>query len=226
MCLRRRRGPQLSISAKLRIMGSTLKDGDPLELTRRLRKLVYSTMESYILRRDVTIPLIPRPQAKISINVRPLEPGDLPQVAAERPQGLLLGILTSGLPQCYVALTADNQVCYMQWLVAPAHRERLRAFRFRDFYCFDDDTVVLEFAYTFRRFRGLGIMAPAMAFIAEQGKGAHWAVTYVDRSNIPSLRGCHSAGFSPYRLCCDSWRLFRLTQSVMEPTSLEPFWTA
>lgn len=99
-----------------------------------------------------------------------------------------------------------------------------RAFRFRDFYCFDDDTVVLEFAYTFRRFRGLGIMAPAMAFIAEQGKGAHWAITYVDRSNIPSLRGCHSAGFSPHRLCCDTWRLFRLRQSVMEPTSLEPFW--
>jgi hypothetical protein len=214
----------VSMSAKLKIMGSTMKDGNPLELTRRVRKLVYSTMESYILRRDITVPLMPRPQARISINVRPLEPGDMPQIVAERPEGLLLGVLTSGLQQCYVALTADNQVCYMQWLVSPAYRERLRAFRFRDFHCFDDDTVVLEFAYTFRRFRGLGIMAPAMAFIAEQGRGAHWAVTYVDRSNIPSLRGCHSAGFTPYRLCRDSWRMFRLKQSVMEPTSLESFW--
>jgi hypothetical protein len=214
----------MSIAAKLQIMGNTLKEGDPLELTRRIRKLLYSDLESYVLRRDLTIPLIPRPQAKISINVRPLEPGDVSQIVAERPQGLLLGVLKTGLPQGYVAVTMDNQVCYMQWLVAPSHRERLRAFRFRDFHSFDDDTVVLEFAYTFKRFRGLGIMAPAMAYIAEQGKGAHWAVTYVDRSNIPSLRGCNSAGFFPHQLCRDSWRLFRLKQSVMQPTSLEPFW--
>jgi hypothetical protein len=214
----------MSVSAKLHIMGTTLKDGDPLELIRRLHKLAYSTLESYVLRRDLTIPLIPRPHAKIPIKVRPLKPGDMPQILAERPQGLLTGVLRAGLPQCYVALTDSNEVCYMQWLVDPAHREQLRAFRFRDFHSFDDDTVVLEFAYTFKRFRGLGIMAPAMAYIAEQNKQVHWAITYVDRSNIPSLRGCHSAGFSPHKLSRDSWRLFRLKQSVMEPTSLEPFW--
>lgn len=214
----------MSIAAKLQIMRNTLKDGDPLELARRIRKLLYSDLESYVLRRDLTIPLVPRPQAKISISIRPLESGDMQQIVAERPQGLLLGVLKTSLPQGYVAVTTDNHVCYMQWLVSPSHREQLRTFRFRDFHSFDDDTVLLEFAYTFKRFRGLGIMAPAMAYIAEQGKGAHWAVTYVDRSNIPSLRGCHSAGFLPHRLCCDSWRLFRLKQSVMEPTSLEPFW--
>ncbi len=63
---------------------------------------------------------------------------------------------------------------------------------------FDDDTVMLEFSYTFKRFRGLGIMAPAVAWVAEQDPRARWAVTYVDRSNIPSLRGCRRAGFYPY----------------------------
>jgi hypothetical protein len=61
--------------------------------------------------------------------------------------------------------------------------------RFRDAYAFDDDSVVLEFAYTFKRFRGLGIRAAALADIAAEDKRAHWALTYVARSNISCLRG-------------------------------------
>jgi hypothetical protein len=215
----------LSAWAKLQLIGTTfLKGDDPRKLIRRLGMLVYSTTESYLLRRDLTIPLTPRPQAKIAINVRPLEAGDIPQILAERPEGLPLGVLQSMLPQGYVAVTENNEVCYIQWLLAPSCKERLQDFMFRDLHGFDDESVVLEFAYTFKRFRGLGIMAPAMAFIAEQARGAHWAVTNVDRSNTPSLRGCRNAGFFPHLLWRRSWRLFRLKESVMEPTSLEPFW--
>jgi hypothetical protein len=214
----------LSISAKLQMMGTTLKEGDPRELIKRVGKIVYSTTESYILRRDLSVPLTPRPQAKIPISIRPLKAGDIPQILAERPHGLPLGVLKSMLPQGYVAVTEDHQVCYNQWLIPAACKERLREFIFRDLHGFDDDSVLLEFAYTFKRYRGLGIMAPAMAFIAEQEKGARWAVTNVDRSNIPSLRGCRSAGFFPYLVSRRDWRLFRLKESVTQPTSLEPFW--
>jgi hypothetical protein len=79
-------------------MGNTMKDGDPLELIRSLRKVTYSTLESYVLRRDLTMPLVRRPKAKISINVRPLEAGDVPQIVAERPHGLLLGVLNRATP--------------------------------------------------------------------------------------------------------------------------------
>ena len=61
----------------------------------------------------------------------------------------------------------------MQRLVSPGRRERLRDLPLTDNLCsFDDDSVVLEFAYTFKRFRGLGIMASAMAHIAEQNTRA------------------------------------------------------
>lgn len=148
----------------------------------------------------------------------------MPQIIAEHPEGLILGILRAGLPQCYVALTDKSEVCYMQWLIAAEHKERLRDFRFRDFYAFDDDSVLLEFTYTVKRFRGLGIMGAAMAYIAEQDQRAHWAIYYADRSNIAALRGCHSAGFFPYQLVSRKWQLFRLVQSVGQPDSLEPFW--
>lgn len=215
----------MNISAKLRIAGTIAKEGSFFELATLAAKRVWSTEDSYVLRRDLTVPLIPRPQARIPIRTRRLAPDDLPQIVAERPSGMILGVLRAGLPQCYVAVTKDDEICYLQWLFSPEHRERLLSIRFRDAYAFDEDSVVLEFAYTFKRFRGLGIMAAALADIAAADKRAHWALTYVPRSNIPSLRGCRGAGFLPYRSRYDRWRFFCLIQSVDAPKSLEQFWT-
>src|SRR6202035_2716772 len=92
---------------------------------------------------------------------------------------------------------------------------------------YDGYTVLLEFAYTFERFRSRGIMAAAMAEIAEQGLslGARWALTYVKRDNIASLKGCANAGFRPYMIRTKSWRGFRLRQSfrLLEQGTLFPF---
>jgi hypothetical protein len=214
----------MSLDAKLKVIGTVTREQGPGELVKQVGKLIYSTSECYVLRRDLSRPLVPRPEAKVPIRVRPLEPSDVPQIEAERPSGLLLGVVRAGLPQGYVAVTDDQEICFLQWLIRPEHREQIRAIRFRQMYAFNDDTVMLEFSYTFRRFRGLGIMAPAVAWVAEQEPRARWAVTYVDRSNIPSLRGCRGAGFYPYLLTHDRWRLFRLMESVGAPKSLEPFW--
>lgn len=214
----------MRIWSKLKNMGNIVKDEGSGELMRRLSKLVYSTTDSYVLRRDLSVALRERPKAKVPIRVRPLEPGDVPQIIAERPEGLILSVLRAGLPQCYVALTDKSEVCYMQWLIASESKKALRGFRFRDFYAFDDGSVLLEFTYTMKRFRGLGIMAPAMAYIAEQDPRAHWAIYYADRSNIAALRGCRGAGFFPFQLVSRKRRLFRLVQSIGQPDSLEPFW--
>jgi hypothetical protein len=216
----------MSLYTKSRIIAKVTKQHGPRELVTHLAKYVYSNNESYVLRRDLTVPLSPRPRAKIPINVRLLESSDLSQILAESPSGLILGVLEEGLPQCYVAVTNDQEICFLQWLITPENRERIRAVRFREMHAFDDDSVMLEFSYTFRRFRGLGIMAPAVALVAEQQPRARWAVTYVDRTNIASLRGCRGAGFRPYLLTSDRWRLFQLKQSVSVPRSLESFWTA
>jgi len=214
----------MSLDAKLKVMGTVTRERGPGELIKQVGKLIYSTSECYVLRRDLSRPLVPRPEAKVPISMRPLEPSDLPQIEAERPDGLLMGVVRAGLRQGYVAVTDDQEICFLQWLIRPEDREQIRAIRFRQMYAFNDDTVMLEFSYTFKRFRGLGIMAPAVAWVAEQDPRARWVVTYVDRTNIPSLRGCHGAGFHPYLLTHDRWRLFRLKESVGAPKSLEPFW--
>jgi hypothetical protein len=215
---------EMSLSTKLGIIASVTKEQGARELITHLAKFTYSTSEVYVLRRDLRMPLAPRPQAKIPITMREFQPLDLPQILAEHPSGLLTGVLRAGLPQCYVAVTNNQEICFLQWLITPENRERIRSIRFREMHAFSDDSVMLEFSYTFRRFRGLGIMAPVVAWVAEQDPHARWAVTYVDRTNIPSLRGCRGAGFYPYLQTYDRWRLFHLTESAGTPKSLEPFW--
>jgi hypothetical protein len=50
-----------------------------------------------------------------------------------------------------------------------------------------------------------------MARIAEKARdhGGRRVITFVDHENIPALKGCQRAGFSPYLIRLVLWRLFR-----------------
>ncbi len=47
--------------------------------------------------------------------------------------------------------------------------------------------------------------------IAKKGKeiGARFVLTFVEEDNIPSLKACERAGFSPYAVRTDRWVFFR-----------------
>jgi hypothetical protein len=135
----------VSLSVKLKIMATVTREHGPRELFAHVAQLIYSTSKVYVLRRDLSIPLIPRPEGKVPITLRQLKSSDLPQILAERPSGVLTGVLRSGLPQCYVALTEDQEICFLQWLITPENRERIRRLRFQQMPAFADDTVMLEF---------------------------------------------------------------------------------
>jgi hypothetical protein len=57
--------------------------------------------------------------------------------------------------------------------------------------------VLLEGAYTFRAFRGIGAMADGMGQLLRiaRDEGHEAAITYVGADNVPSLRGCARVGF-------------------------------
>jgi len=129
--------------------------------------------------------------------------------------------MESGLSTCYLATTTDGEICYMQWLIDSSQNDLIS----REFpgLCppLGSDEMLLEWAYTFVKFRGLGIMADAMSQISEKGAaaGAHWLYTYVALDNIPSLKGCRSAGYRPYQIRTERWRLFQRAESF-EPLEL------
>jgi GNAT superfamily N-acetyltransferase len=215
----------MDLALRAKTMLLMLLRGDTAEILGELANRLHSDDASYILRRDLARPLVPSPAAKIPFRIRPMEPGDLPTIVAERPRRL--PALRAGIPTCYVATTEDGSICYMQWLIGAAHQDRLRPHFKGELAGFESDTVLLEFAYTFERFRGQGIMGAAMAEVAQQGLrlGARWALTYVKHDNVPSLKGCANAGFRPYMLRTESWRAFRLRQSfrVLAEGALYPF---
>ncbi len=166
--------------------------------------------------------------AKILFTVRPLRPDDdlsfiaddpeLPaQAAREHIDQRLL--LNADIPTCWIAVDSDGTACYMQWLIAARDNARIQAWWGGLFPELRPDEALLEGAYTADSHRGKGIMAHAMALIAEQARdfGAQHVITFVVKDNIASLKGCERAGFAPYIDREDSWTLFSSARPLPTP---------
>ncbi len=158
------------------------------------------------LRRDLAQPF-PAPAAKIPISVRPLAESDLPALLAvdattspeDRFQIASRRVMADRhLAGGFVAVDErDGRPCYVQWLFGAGDNDFVR--RLQGFPQLAPDEALLEGAYTPASHRGLGIMPAAMALIAEKAEaiGARYVITFVDLTNIPSLKGCQRSGFSP-----------------------------
>jgi len=182
--------------------------------------LLYSDSASVGLRRDLRAPCL-APGARRPFQVRPLTPGDELAWLDVREPGLSdeqvyarLGqarLLRSGIQTCHVAVEPDGTACYMQWLILSNQNDQVRAFFGNLYPRLAPDEALLEGAYTPEAYRGQGIMAAAMAQIAERAGqfGARWVVTFVDESNVASLKGCARAGFVPFLRRHEAFRLFR-----------------
>lgn len=189
-----------------------------------------SDQTAYGLKRDLDAPHT-APQALIPIEVRPIRDEDVPHVLEpvesltleekwDRNQRLRL--LEAGVGTCYVAVTSDDVPCYVQWVFSGADNDFLLTHFNGTFPALDDDTALLEGAYTPTAFRGQRIMSAAMSLVAEQGRavGARYVVTFVGTDNIASLKGCNRAGFEVYTERHVRWRLLR-SSVTFQPTTPE-----
>ncbi|NVN53456.1 hypothetical protein HLY00_3804 [Mycolicibacterium hippocampi] len=184
-----------------------------------IRVRLYWRRDAVGLRRDVSVPFA-APPAKIPVTVRRLRPDDdlafiaedpdlPPQEAAERDSRREL--LRADIPTCWIAVDSEGTGCYMQWLIEARDNARIQAFWPGLFPELKPGEALLEAAYTGDGHRGKGIMAHAMALIAEQARdlGVQHVITFVSNDNIASLKGCERAGFAPYVNRRESWTLFR-----------------
>ena len=176
------------------------------------------------LARDLAV-AFPAPAAKVPISIRPLRDADwavlfdldAPGIATEerqlRANRLELARERTGSP--FVAVTAEGEPCYVQWLFTPAENERMRSFFNDVFPRLEPGEMLLEGAFTPEAHRGKGIMPAAMAQIADRAAamGASRVLTFVTEDNIPSLKGCAKAGFTPYVRRTVRWAGLRRTIS-------------
>jgi RimJ/RimL family protein N-acetyltransferase len=167
-----------------------------------------------VLRRDLEMPL-EQPRARIPIAVRPAQATDAPTIlklVSELPgydrsnRELYVDL---GIGTCYVAVTGQGEICFMQWLIGPEHGRLLETHT--SLPVPEHREALLENAFTPAAFRGQGIMSAAMAEIAARAStlGARWVLTVVSELNAASIKGCRKAGFEPYMLKLDRWRLLR-----------------
>jgi hypothetical protein len=179
-------------------------------LMQEIRKVVNSDEVCYGFRRDLAEPFEP-PKPVISIQLRPFRNTDaahlfdLSYACRQGGSAIMdclhdLAFIEAGIPRCFVATTDEGSPCYIQWLISHTTNDRLES-HFKGYMPpLARDEVVLEGAFIPFRYRGKKIMPFAMARVAEKGKdvAARFAMTYVQDSNLPSIKGVLQAGFSPY----------------------------
>ena len=181
-----------------------------IRIAGRLQLGLYSKSMRYGLCRDLGAPF-ERPSAKIPIEVRAATAADLRSLLTlddsqnsdhDRLElAWRRAFADKGAKRCFVAVDLrSNTPCYMHWLFNADDNAFLR--QFGSFPRLEPHEALMENAYTPPKYRGLGIMSAAMAWIAERAAdiGASHVITFVDEHNIASLKGCQRAGFNPHLL--------------------------
>jgi hypothetical protein len=198
----------------LPMAGSMIEGGETAVLVKQLLTRLYANQQSLILRCDMQAPH-PLPAAKIQLHLRTVLVEDLAGIIQERPRRL--PILLEAIPTCYLLTTPEGEPAYMQWVVLAPEWERFKPYFAGNLHKeLEADECIFEFAYTFQKFRGLGVMAAGIRMVAlrtlEQYPQLKWAYTYVLDTNIPSVKGCRNAGFVPYMLRREQWRAMSMRQ--------------
>lgn len=199
-----------------------LQQGHFSEVWKQILQRFNSTSYSVGLRRDL-MQWFDGPEASIDISVRRMREGDAdkildhplmhrkyPRLVRQRYK-----LVEANIPTVWVAVAEGDQPCFMQWLIGPEHNEQVNEFFDGQFPALDEDEALLEGAFMNPDYRGKNIMPAAMSRIAERAEalGVRWLITFVDMENIPSLKGCKRAGFSPYIVRKDRWFLFSRTNT-------------
>ena len=198
------------------------------ELKTRLRSESYS----FGLKRDLH-QKFKSPKARIELDIREIKKDDVPLLlenSVDNPINPRIiasqqAHVNANIPTCYVAVTEDDDPCYMQWLFTNDQNDVIEEHFEGVFPRLKEDEALLEGAYGRLSYRGLRVMPEAMSRIAEKAasKGARWVITFVDVTNIPSIKGCKRAGFEPYILRKEKIVLFKrritfheISDSLME----------
>jgi GNAT superfamily N-acetyltransferase len=213
-----------------------MRSGHVRVLADELRRRLWSDWTHYGLVRDLEGPFR-APDAKIPLAIRTLRDSDLPKllgmnadyVSDRGPYVRMhrLNFVGKSIGTCYVAVTEGDEPCYMQWLMLSRENEAIQRYFKGIFPILAPDEALLEYAFTREDYQGKGVMPAAMARIAEkaESQGGRRVITFVDHHNVPALKGCQRAGFSPYLIRLDRWRLLarRVSFQPLPPGTRYPF---
>ncbi len=102
----------------------------------------------------------------------------------------------SGFKNCYVAKKKDD-IAYIQWLIYPYENSIIKENYQRIFYPLGENQVMIENAFTFPKYRGIGLMEAVTLKLLSIAKkeGYKFAVGYIRKDRIISLNEFIKMGF-------------------------------
>jgi GNAT superfamily N-acetyltransferase len=186
-----------------------LRAGEVRAVLRALQKWFFSDSHSYGLRRDLTM-AVEVPEAAIPVTVRPIRPSDVPAFTEIDPARHDRASIRHRSASARL-LASEIRTCYMQYLIVASENDEVERLFEGIFPRLREDEALLEAAFTLEEYRGLRLMPFVMNQLAGKARqgGARWLLTFVSTENVPALKGCKGAGFVPYLLVNQRFRLFR-----------------
>lgn len=182
---------------------SAFRTERPGSIARKVQRHLWSDRTFLILRCDLQ-QLGEEPTARIPVDMQPVDLAEfsgfreeLERVSGPEADDLLSREKTRarGIEGLYTSFSPSGEPVFSQWLMRP-QQDRISAGILQA--PLRDDEVLIEGAYTFATFRGLGAMRVGMyqLLTTARDEGYRWAFTGVGAENVPSLRGCSRVGFT------------------------------
>ena len=175
------------------------------QTARRVARRLWSKSYSLGLRCELS-EMPPRRPAKIELRMLPSASADeagLTDELAIAEGGTYvevaqrIAMCDAGVGGLHVARSPDGDPVYCQWLIGPSEHAAIDRVSPGLYPPLDHGEVLLEGAYTYTNFRGVGAMADGMHQLLEKARdrGEKAAFTYVAAEYPPSIRGCAKVGF-------------------------------
>lgn len=159
----------------------------------------------YILKRNL-VSLFNENKTRLAITVNKINCDDVSELVrtvksldrdSKREVVARLLFYKAGFKNCYVAKTRNDEIAYLQWLVYPTENALIKKYYPNTFYGLRKNQVMVENAFTFPRFRGLGLMPAVTLVLLNIAKedGYKSAIGYIRKDKIASLNEFVKLGF-------------------------------
>lgn len=122
-------------------------------------------------------------------------------------------LVKENIPTCYIAENNEQVPVFRQWLFKHDQNQRIQNFFGGIFPSLENGEALLEGGFTHENYRGQRIMAKGILNILNlpENNDIKRFITFVDITNIPSIKGLQRAGFTPYSVRHEKWRFFKRT---------------
>ena len=219
---------KVSTTVKIKMVMSALRNGHMGVVATVVRCKLYMNAVCCMVRLDLTkgSPIIPK--AGIPISIRPLENEDIPTIFDQNVPGITdegimwrerqMRLVKADIGTCYVAVTQDNDPCYLSWLFTAAQNGVLQEYFDGEFPILKPDEMISDRGFVIERYRNQGIYMRATQLVAQTGRniGVRRVIGFSGLTNIAALKMTVRTGWEPYMIRKEQIRLFR-RKFIFEP---------